>query len=194
MVQKARYTFNYDAMKALNEDLQMRSDWLFPICTGAERLKRKRAEDPPDAEAGSAPAPPNPRVEPSRAIWCSIRFRLGHDGSSPSGSAGDFIGIEREQAYAEGARAGSTRRAACQGRAASRQGQACGTTHRLRRLIELGLITPGTACTIPRRGTRPRSAPTDRSPAPMPRIDPQDRRPCAGRARLQRLDLLALRG
>ena len=30
---KARYTFNYDAMKALNEDLQMRSDWLFPICS-----------------------------------------------------------------------------------------------------------------------------------------------------------------
>ncbi|MEC9367291.1 MAG: site-specific DNA-methyltransferase, partial [Pseudomonadota bacterium] len=36
---ESRYTFNYDAMKALNDDLQMRSDWLFPICTGAERLK-----------------------------------------------------------------------------------------------------------------------------------------------------------
>ncbi len=35
----ARYTFNYQAMKALNEDLQMRSDWLLPICTGPERLK-----------------------------------------------------------------------------------------------------------------------------------------------------------
>jgi modification methylase len=33
------YTFNYAAMKALNEDLQMRSDWLLPICTGGERLK-----------------------------------------------------------------------------------------------------------------------------------------------------------
>src|SRR5262245_40535803 len=29
------YTFNYDAMKAANDDVQMRSDWLFPICTGA---------------------------------------------------------------------------------------------------------------------------------------------------------------
>ncbi|HXF87329.1 MAG TPA: site-specific DNA-methyltransferase [Xanthobacteraceae bacterium] len=37
---KARYTFNYEAMKALNDDLQMRSDWLFPICSGAERLKQ----------------------------------------------------------------------------------------------------------------------------------------------------------
>ena len=33
------YTFNYEAMKALNDDLQMRSDWTLPICAGAERLK-----------------------------------------------------------------------------------------------------------------------------------------------------------
>ena len=37
--QKSRVTFNYEAMKALNDDLQMRSDWLFPICAGPERLK-----------------------------------------------------------------------------------------------------------------------------------------------------------
>ncbi len=36
---KAKYTFNYEAMKSLNEDLQMRSDWLMPICSGGERLK-----------------------------------------------------------------------------------------------------------------------------------------------------------
>ncbi len=35
----ARYRFNYEAMKALNDDLQMRSDWLFPLCTGGERVK-----------------------------------------------------------------------------------------------------------------------------------------------------------
>ena len=38
---KARYTFNYEAMKSLNEDLQMRSDWLFPICSGGERLREE---------------------------------------------------------------------------------------------------------------------------------------------------------
>jgi modification methylase len=32
-------TFNYEAMKALNDELQMRSDWLFPICSGPERLR-----------------------------------------------------------------------------------------------------------------------------------------------------------
>src|SRR6201989_1348102 len=34
-----RYTFNYDALKAFNEDTQMRSDWSIPLCTGDERLK-----------------------------------------------------------------------------------------------------------------------------------------------------------
>ncbi|CAA9521743.1 MAG: Type II restriction adenine-specific methylase [uncultured Sphingomonas sp.] len=37
--ERAKYSFNYQAMKALNDDLQMRSDWVLPICSGAERLK-----------------------------------------------------------------------------------------------------------------------------------------------------------
>nr|WP_241503852.1 site-specific DNA-methyltransferase [Ferruginivarius sediminum] len=37
----SRYTFNYQSMKALNDDLQMRSDWYMPICAGSERLKDK---------------------------------------------------------------------------------------------------------------------------------------------------------
>jgi len=36
---ESRYRFNYEAMKSLNDDLQMRSDWLLPICNGGERLK-----------------------------------------------------------------------------------------------------------------------------------------------------------
>ena len=36
----AKYTFNYRSMKTLNDELQMRSDWDFPICGGGERLKR----------------------------------------------------------------------------------------------------------------------------------------------------------
>ena len=35
------YTFNYEALKAANEDVQARSDWLIPLCTGEERLKGK---------------------------------------------------------------------------------------------------------------------------------------------------------
>jgi len=37
---KSKYTFNYQSLKCLNEDLQMRSDWAFPICSGKERLKK----------------------------------------------------------------------------------------------------------------------------------------------------------
>ena len=37
---KSKYTFNYQSLKCLNDDLQMRSDWILPICNGKERLKR----------------------------------------------------------------------------------------------------------------------------------------------------------
>ncbi len=38
---KSKYTFNYKSLKCLNDDLQMRSDWLLPICNGKERLRQK---------------------------------------------------------------------------------------------------------------------------------------------------------
>ena len=37
---KSKYTFNYQSIKCLNDDLQMRSDWTLPICNGKERLKK----------------------------------------------------------------------------------------------------------------------------------------------------------
>lgn len=40
MGEKAKYTFNYRSMKTLNDELQMRSDWEFPVCGGPERLKK----------------------------------------------------------------------------------------------------------------------------------------------------------
>lgn len=40
MGEKSKYTFNYTAMKTLNDELQMRSDWVLPICSGQERLKK----------------------------------------------------------------------------------------------------------------------------------------------------------
>ena len=38
---KSKYTFNYQSLKCLNDDLQMRSDWSLPICNGKERLKKR---------------------------------------------------------------------------------------------------------------------------------------------------------
>ncbi len=49
----AKYTFNYQSMKSLNEEIQMRSDWYFPICTGPERIKEngKKAHSTQKPEA-----------------------------------------------------------------------------------------------------------------------------------------------
>ena len=38
--EKSKYTFNYQSLKCLNDDLQMRSNWNLPICSGSERLKK----------------------------------------------------------------------------------------------------------------------------------------------------------
>jgi site-specific DNA-methyltransferase (adenine-specific)/modification methylase len=41
---KSKYTFNYQSLKCLNDDLQMRSDWILPICSGKERLKKENGK------------------------------------------------------------------------------------------------------------------------------------------------------
>ncbi|MGB6426622.1 MAG: DNA methyltransferase [Methyloceanibacter sp.] len=103
---KARYTFNYEAMKALNDELQMRSDWLFPICSGPERLKQ---------DCGRKTHP----TQKPEALLHRIIVASSHAGDvvlDPFLGSGTtaamakrlgrcFIGIEREQAYAEAARA-----------------------------------------------------------------------------------------
>ena len=54
----SRYRFNYQAMKALNDDIQMRSDWFIPLCTGpGAAAERARVEAASDAEARGAAAP-----------------------------------------------------------------------------------------------------------------------------------------
>jgi modification methylase len=69
--QAKNYTFNYEALKAANEDCQMRSDWLFPICTGGERLK--------DAQGH--------KTHPTQK--CSIRFlAAAPQARSPNACAG----------------------------------------------------------------------------------------------------------
>ena len=145
---KARYTFNYEAMKALNEDLQMRSDWLFPICSGRRAAERgRRAQDPSDAEAGGAAPPHHPRLEPCKATSCSIRFSARAPRRRwPSGSAGDFIGIERDATYAEAARgaARSSSPRSTTTRCQVAKGKRAEPRIPFGALVELGLISPGT--------------------------------------------------
>src|SRR5690242_10302665 len=100
----ARYTFNYRAMKTLNDELQMRSDWLFPICSGQERLKR-----------GGTKAHPTQKPEallyrvllactnPGDVVLDPF-FGTGTTGAVAKRLGRRWIGIERESSYCDVAR------------------------------------------------------------------------------------------
>lgn len=96
----AKYTFNYDSMKALNEDLQMRSDWSIPLCTGSERLK--------DENGQKAHPTQKPEALLYRTIMAATKpgelvldpfFGTGTTGAVAKKLGRDYIGIERETSY-----------------------------------------------------------------------------------------------
>ncbi len=97
---QSRYCFNYEAMKNLNEGLQMRSDWHLPICGGPERLR----------DAGGAKAHPTQKPEAllHRVILSSTRpgevvldpfFGSGTTGVVAKRLGRRWIGIERDPGY-----------------------------------------------------------------------------------------------
>ena len=97
---EARYTFNYEAMKALNEDLQMRSDWVLPLCTGAERLKD---EDGKKAHPTQKPESLLHRVllattKPGDVVLDPF-FGTGTTGAAAKRLGRHYIGIERDETY-----------------------------------------------------------------------------------------------
>jgi modification methylase len=96
----SKYRFNYDAMKALNEDLQMRSDWSIPLCTGGERLK--------DDNGQKAHPTQKPEALLYRCIMSSTNpddvvldpfFGTGTTGAVAKKLGRKYIGIEREEDY-----------------------------------------------------------------------------------------------
>jgi modification methylase len=98
------YTFNYDAMKAANDDVQMRSDWLFPICTGAERLKNDNGDKLHPTQ--------KPEALLARVMLASTKpgdvvldpfFGSGTTGAVAKRLGRHFVGIEREQDYIDAA-------------------------------------------------------------------------------------------
>jgi len=100
-----RYTFNYEAMKALNDDLQMRSDWTLPICSGGERLKK--------ADGEKVHSTQKPESLLHRVIVSSSKpgdvivdpfFGSGTTGAVARRLGRHFIGIERDKEYASAAR------------------------------------------------------------------------------------------
>ncbi|MDA0787211.1 MAG: site-specific DNA-methyltransferase [Proteobacteria bacterium] len=98
--QSSKYTFNYDAMKGLNDDLQMRSDWLLPICNGSERIKGD--------DGRKAHPTQKPEALLHRVVLASTRvgdvildpfFGSGTTGAVAKQLGRDFIGIERDPDY-----------------------------------------------------------------------------------------------
>ncbi len=102
----ARYTFHYHALKVLNDDLQMRSDWTLPICTGAERLKD---------EAGRKLHPTQkPEALLQRVVLATTNagdlvldpfFGTGATGAAAKRLGRHYLGIERDPRYAAAAKA-----------------------------------------------------------------------------------------
>ena len=103
--EKARYTFNYRAMKALNDDLQMRSDWVLPICSGSERVK--------DDAGDKAHPTQKPEALLYRILLACTKpgdvvldpfFGTGTTGAVARRLGRKWIGIERERSYVKVAR------------------------------------------------------------------------------------------
>src|SRR5271156_561736 len=102
---KRNYTFNYETLKAGNEDCQVRSDWLIPLCTGQDRLKDETGRK---AHPTQKPEPLLMRVllAASNAgdLVLDPFFGSGTTGVAARRLSRSFIGIARGPAYAEAAR------------------------------------------------------------------------------------------
>ena len=147
------YTFNYEAMKAANDDVQMRSDWLFPICTGNERLK--------DENGDKVHPTQKPEALLARILMSSSKpgdvildpfFGSGTTGAVAKRLGRHFVGIEREQSYIDAATAriaavdplGKTELKVMSGKRAEPRVAFIS-------VIEAGLLRPGTVLTDAKR-------------------------------------------
>src|SRR3954449_7341977 len=102
--ENSRYTFNYRAMKALNDELQMRSDWLLPICSGGERVKDRGAKAHPTQKPESLLYRVLLACTNVGDVVLDPFFGTGTTGAVARRLGRQWIGIEREQRYVRVAR------------------------------------------------------------------------------------------
>ena len=143
--ENSKYTFNYEALKALNDGIQMRSDWVLPICNGSERIKN---DDGEKAHPTQKPESLLHRVIVGTTntgdVVLDPFFGTGTSGAVAKKLGRHYIGIEREAAYREVAkkRLESTRRF-------DRDGLEVTTSKRAEprvpfgQVVERGLLNPG---------------------------------------------------
>ena len=99
--EKAKYTFNYRAMKTLNDELQMRSDWVLPICSGKERLKRNGTKAHPTQKPESLLYRVILSTTNKGDVVLDPFFGTGTTGAVAKRLGRNWIGCEREDDYIE---------------------------------------------------------------------------------------------
>lgn len=154
--QSSRYTFNYESMKAMNDDIQMRSDWLFPICSGPERLK----------DEGGRKAHPTQKPEAllQRILLASTNrgdivldpfFGTGTTGAVAKQLGRRFIGIEQDADYVKAARERIVKVEVLDDAALETQPSKRSEPRvPFGTIIELGILKPGSTLFDPRRRIR----------------------------------------
>ena len=153
---KARVTFNYEAMKALNDDIQMRSDWLFPICSGPERLR--------DGEGHKAHPTQKPEALLNRLLLASSNpgdlvldpfFGTGTTGAVARRLGRRWLGIERDPVYAAAAEARIARvRPLSPSALETAKSKRAEPRIPFGTIIELGILEPGNTLTDERGRVR----------------------------------------
>jgi modification methylase len=103
MGEKAKYTFNYRAMKTLNDELQMRSDWVLPICGGQERLKKGGTKVHPTQKPEALLYRVMLATSNPGDVVLDPFFGTGTTGAVAKRLGRQWIGCERESVYREAA-------------------------------------------------------------------------------------------
>jgi len=103
MGEKSRYTFNYRAMKTLNDELQMRSDWVLPICSGQERLKKGGTKVHPTQKPEALLYRVMLATTNKGDVVLDPFFGTGTTGAVAKRLGRQWIGCERDSTYREAA-------------------------------------------------------------------------------------------
>jgi modification methylase len=103
MGEKAKYHFNYRAMKTLNDELQMRSDWVIPICGGPERLKQGGTKVHPTQKPEALLYRVMLATTERGDVVLDPFFGTGTTGAVAKRLGREWIGCEREAGYRDAA-------------------------------------------------------------------------------------------
>jgi modification methylase len=145
MGEKARYQFNYRAMKTLNDELQMRSDWVIPICGGPERLKSGGQKVHPTQKPEALLYRVLLATTEKGDVVLDPFFGTGTTGAVAKRLGREWIGCEREAGYRDAALARIAKELPLDESAlATMQSRKDAPRVAFGSLVEAGLVPPGT--------------------------------------------------